>query len=253
MARVSEFYVGTSGWSYGHWRSRFYPKTLPSSHWFEHYSRFFDTVELNATFYRLPEKSTFEAWRADAPADFVFAVKGSRYLTHMKRLLAPQEPLERLVTRAQGLGDRLGPLLYQLPPTMQRNDERLAAFLRALPAGYQHVVEFRNKTWYAAPIFALLREHGVGFCVHDWKACPAPLELTAAFSYIRLHGTIAPFAGSYSRSRLLRWRDRIYELRDRGASTIYAYFNNDSWAFAVHNALALKEMLGQVKMLSASG
>lgn len=253
MIRASEIYVGTSGLSYKHWRNRFYPKKLPAHRWFEHYSRFFDTVELNATFYRPPQRSTFEAWRANAPADFVFAVKGSRYLTHMKRLLAPQEPLERLITSAQGLGDQLGPLLYQLPPTMLRDAERLAHFLQALPAGYRHVMEFRNKTWYAAEVLALLREHGVGFCVHDWKACPAPLEVTAAFSYIRLHGTSAPFAGSYSRLRLRRWRDRIYRLRDRGARQIYVYFNNDSWAFAVHNALALKEMLGQVKTLSASG
>jgi len=245
MLSPADVRIGTSGWCYKHWRNRFYPRTLRSTEWFAFYAQHFDTVELNATFYRLPERRSFENWRAQAPAGFVYAVKASRFLTHLKRLSEPEEPLERLLSRAGGLGSTLGPILYQLPPQMQRNDERLEAFLKQLPRGFQHTLEFRHASWHVEPVFTMLRRYGVALCIHDWRTCLAPIELTADFAYIRLHGSLGPFIGSYGLPSLRRWRDRIAALVAMGAQTVYVYFNNDGFAYAVKNALRLKQLVAQ--------
>ena len=250
MARGPVFHVGTSGWCYAHWRKRLYPHSLPSGDWLPYYARFFSTVELNATFYRLAPERNFQRWAKATPERFLFAVKASRFLTHIKKLNDPQEPIERLLSRASGLGPKLGPLLYQLPPTMHRDDSRLTQFLKALPRGYKHVIEFRNSEWYADDVLDLLRTHGIGFCIHDWKRCPSPLAVTASFAYVRLHGTRAPFIGSYSALHLRSWRDRLLALESQDLQEIYVYFNNDVRGYAVRNAVALKAMLPSAREAS---
>src|SRR4029079_10973524 len=161
--------VGCSGWQYKHWRGDFYPARLPQARWVEHYAKTFDTVEINNSFYRLPERSTFEAWARRAPAGFEFAVKASRFLTHMKKLKDPEEPIDRLFTRLRALGTHLGPVLYQLPPGWKVDVERFAHFLDALPSDVRHVIEFRETSWYSPEIFRLMERRRVALCLHDTR------------------------------------------------------------------------------------
>src|SRR5688500_15427987 len=177
--------IGCSGWQYKHWRDDFYPAGLPQTRWLEHYASRFDTVEINNTFYRLPEATTFSAWRARAPENFVYAVKASRFLTHMKKLKDPQEPLKLLFSRARRLGRTLGPVLYQLPPRWPLNLERFEVFLRSLPKSYRHVIEFREPSWYSAEAFALMQRHGVSLCLHDMAGSATGLLSVGPFVYAR--------------------------------------------------------------------
>ncbi len=166
--------IGCSGWQYRHWRGSFYPAELPQARWFEFYASRFDTVELNNPFYRLPERETFARWREAAPAGFLYAVKASRYLTHMKKLKDATEPLERMFDRVRALGPRLGPVLYQLPPRWTRDDERLEGFLQLIPSDVPQAVEFRDPSWYAEKTFDALQRHGVALCLHDMQGSAPP-------------------------------------------------------------------------------
>jgi uncharacterized protein YecE (DUF72 family) len=186
--------VGCSGWNYRSWKGRFYPERLPAAQWLRFYAQHFDTVEVNNTFYRLPESPTFEAWRAQTPDGFLMAVKASRFLTHMKRLRDPAEPLERLFTRAGVLGDRLGPVLYQLPANFHIDLERLDGFLRAVPSSWngrrvRHVMEFRHRSWYVADTFELLTQRKVALCLHDKLDSAIDRPFVGDFVYVRFHGT----------------------------------------------------------------
>jgi len=239
--------IGCSGWNYKAWRGPFYPRELAVARWLTFYTSRFDTVEINNTFYRLPEASTFAAWRAQVPADFLFAVKASRFLTHMKRLREPEEPLARLFSRASALGRRLGPVLYQLPGNFQIDITRLDAFLQALPRlsggkRIRHVVEFRHPSWYVAEVLDVLRARGVALCLHDkdGSAIDGPME--APFVYVRFHGTSGRYHGSYSSRALDRWAHRLAE-QAQGGREVFAYFNNDPAAAAAANALTLRTAL----------
>jgi uncharacterized protein YecE (DUF72 family) len=237
---MAELRIGTSGWVYKHWRGIFYPEKLPQKSWFEHYRQHFDTVEINFTFYRLPERSVFESWRERAPADFAYAVKGSRLVTHVRRLREPEEPLARLAERLEGLGDRSGPVLWQLPPDFERDDERLARFLGALPRRWRHTVEFRHESWYDETIFAQLERHGVALCIPDSPRLPQALRLTADWTYVRLHG--AGSDGDYSPELLDLWAERIGGYLAAGVDA-WVYFNNDWEGFALRNARDLRARL----------
>lgn len=232
--------IGTSGWVYSHWRERFYPKSLPQAEWFAHYCRSFDTVEINYTFYRLPQAEVFDHWAQQAPRNFLYAVKASRFLTHMKKLRDPEEPLERLLSRAKRLGKHLGPVLYQLPPGWHRDLKRLDAFCAALPRRRPQAMEFRDPDWLCEETFALLQRRRVALCLHDGLP-KHPRVVTAGFTYLRFHGT-GQKDGNYSRAALRAWAKWMRDTLQRGVS-IYAYFNNDPSAHAVRNALALREML----------
>jgi uncharacterized protein YecE (DUF72 family) len=235
--------VGTSGWVYRDWRGAFYPQTLPVARWFDYYARSFDTVEINNTFYRLPDEAAFRAWREQAPAGFLYALKASRYLTHMKKLREPSAPLERLLVRARLLGPHLGPVLYQLPPHWGCNVERLRAFIAQLPAGVDHVFEFRDPSWFHDEVRALLEEARVGFCIHDLHGLRCPHWTPGRVVYVRFHGpTEVRYAGSYGRAQLRRWAERIEGFR-RAGREVYAYFNNDVAGHAVANARTLAELL----------
>src|SRR5688572_7957160 len=186
---ATRIHVGCSGWVYRHWKGGFYPPDLPQKRWFERYSSEFDTVEINASFYRLPLASTFDGWRAKAPPGFRYAVKVNRFITHLKKLLDCADAVDDFIGLARRLGPTLGPLLYQLPPSLKRDDHRLDAFLSRLPSDLDHVVEFRNSDWYHPDVLDLLDGRGVGFVVHDLVDLASPRWASGRTAYVRFHGT----------------------------------------------------------------
>jgi len=232
--------IGTSGWAYRHWRQVFYPPRFPQRKWFEFYAGSFDTVELNVTFYRMPSLSTFQSWKARAPTGFLFAVKGSRYISHLKRLSGVKPSLQYFFDRVDALGDRCGPILWQLPPNFERIDERLQAFLEELPDGYRHAFEFRHPSWFVESTFALLSARNAALCIADSPSRPPFVRLTANWTYLRFHEGMA--SGSYTDPQLAEWSARITDFRKRDVD-VYAYFNNDPGGNAIHNARRLKEMV----------
>jgi len=241
--------VGCSGWNYASWRGRFYSREMPAARWLEYYATKFDTVEINNTFYRLPDRSTFAAWRTTVPSHFLFAVKASRFLTHMKRLLDPKEPIARLFASVAGLARQRGPVLYQLPGTLTIDLPRLDRFLRLLPRGSSdsrlHVVEFRDPSWYIGETFELLTRRRVALCLHDKLGSAISEPFVGPFVYVRFHGTSGRYHGSYSRRQLDRWAHLLADQLREGRR-VFAYFNNDPDAVATANALTLREMIERV-------
>jgi uncharacterized protein YecE (DUF72 family) len=238
---MKQVWVGCSGWNYPHWRETVYPKGLPARRWLEHYATLFDTVEVNYTFYRLPPRSAVANWVEQTPKGFLFSVKASRFLTHMKRLTDMGAGLDRFYERIEPLieSSRLGPVLWQLPERFHRDEERLAAALERLPPG-RHCFEFRHQSWFAAEVYALLRERGVALVIGDHPERPfQPRELTADWTFVRFH--YGGRNGNYSESELEEWRRRISAWRAH--AEVFAYFNNDWEGFAVRNALWLKRHL----------
>jgi uncharacterized protein YecE (DUF72 family) len=236
-------YIGTSGWSYPHWRGVFYPKNLRGEEWLNYYASFLGTVELNNTFYQLPEATTFRHWYREAPGGFVFAVKGSRLITHMKKLRVPREALRRFLRRIAILKDKMGPILFQLPPRFKVNPERLAGFTDLLPAGHRYAFEFRDPTWFVREVYAILREKDLGFCIFDLKDLPCPEVVTARYVYVRFHGPGAKYAGKYSEAELRTWSRRIRGWLGEGLD-VYSYFNNDEHGYAVADTVRLIDLVG---------
>lgn len=234
--------MGTSGYMYRHWRGVLYPRGTAQRAWLERYATFFDTVEMNATFYRLPSKESVERWRDAVPAGFVFAVKGSRYLTHLKRLLDADKGLRRFYAPVSRFGRKLGPVLWQLPPRMKPDAERLDRFLSRVPAG-RHAVEFRDLAWYTDEICAVLEGHGAAFCEHDLVEKEPP-RLTGKFRYVRFHGTSAPGSGRYG-AAALRPRAADYLASASRGTEVFVYFNNDVGGHAVQDALDLLALVGE--------
>ena len=235
-AARGRLFVGTSGFHYAHWRGVFYPRELPAREWFAHYAQRFDTVEVNNTFHRLPEASVFDAWRERAPVGFCYALKFSRYGSHMKRLRTPRATIRRFLTGAERLGDRLGPILVQLPPNWRADPARLAAFLDAVPRRRRCSVEFRDPSWLVDASFDVLRRHRAALCIHD-LIDDHPRELTSDWAYLRFHGV--GYGGSYPSQALVAWARRIRGWLARGWD-VYAYFNNDREGHAVANAATLR-------------
>ena len=245
-------FVGTSGWQYRDWRGVLYPDGVPASRWLEYYSRRYPTVENNGTFYRLASAATFADWRARTPEGFVMAVKASRYLTHIRRLRDPAEPVTRLMTAAAGLGDRLGPVLLQLPPNLPADagalDECLAQFEApglTRPGRVRVCVEFRHESWWTEPVRRLLQRHNAATCWIDRRGRPAgPLWVTADWAYLRLHEGAARPWPRYGRQALRSWLGRISDSFPQSAD-IFAYFNNDQHGAAPADAAALAELAGR--------
>ena len=237
-----KYYVGCSGWHYEHWRGLYYPQELPTSKWLSFYAQQFDSVELNNSFYRVPSEKAFTTWRECTPEDFIFAVKVSRFITHIKRLRNLGSSVERFLARVELLKEKLGPLLYQLPPSMKRNDELLQNFLSSLPSRYQHVIEFRHKSWIDEAVFDILHTHNVGLCVFDMPGLSCPLVATSDFAYVRFHGSEGLYSSRYSDKQLAEWARKIARL-GKNVRTSYIYFNNDAMAFAVENAIMLRNLL----------
>jgi uncharacterized protein YecE (DUF72 family) len=240
----AEARIGCSGWQYRHWRGTFYPRDLAQNRWLDYYTSTFDTVEINNTFYRLPDASTFAAWKRRVPAGFLYGVKASRYLTHMKKLKDPKQPLDRLFSRARLLGAALGPVLYQLPPRWRVDIERLANFVRTLPARRRHAIEFRDPSWYTDEVFELLARHNVACCVHDMAGSATGQKIVGPFVYARFHGP-ARYSGRYEDAALDDWAKWFAE-RLREGRSVFAYFNNDAGGNAPHDALRLRRKLSSL-------
>jgi uncharacterized protein YecE (DUF72 family) len=233
--------VGTSGWQYRDWRGRFYPDDLPQRLWLEHFAGAFATVEVNNAFYRLPARTTFEAWRARTPADFCVAVKMSRYLSHIKRLRDPEEPVQRFMQRASGLGDRLGPVLLQLPPNLRADADLLAGTLRQFPRTVKVAVEPRHRSWWTDEIRRVLDAHNAALCWSDRRGRPqSPLWCTADFGYLRMHEGRARPRPRYGKAALRSWVGRIADAFPEVPT--YVYFNNDPGGAAVADAAAFARL-----------
>jgi uncharacterized protein YecE (DUF72 family) len=232
-------FIGTSGWQYKDWRGRFYPTGLPQKRWLEHYAERFATVEINNAFYRLPERNTFVQWRERTPADFVVVVKVSRYLTHIKRLRDPAEPVARFLERATGLGDKLGPVLLQLPPSLRADTDALAATLALFPREVRVAVEPRHPSWWTDRIRGVLERYGAALCWADRKSRPiTPLWRTTDFGYLRLHEGRAHPWPRYGAGALRTWVERLRSTYNDGAPA-YVFFNNDPGGAAITDAVAM--------------
>jgi uncharacterized protein YecE (DUF72 family) len=236
--------IGCSGWNYRHWRGRFYPKGLPQKGWFQFYAEHFDTVEINNSFYMLPKPATFDKWREQAPAGFCYAVKANRYLTQAKKLKDCEEPLRRMMAAVRHLGDRLGPILYQLPPSMGIDLDRLESFLTLVPGDVTSVFEFRNMSWYVGETYALLDRHGAAFCTHDMPDSASERIAVGPATYVRFHGGEGKYWGRYSDERLMSWAEWLVQ-QARSGRPCWCYFNNDIDAHAIDDAQTLKSMVGQ--------
>jgi uncharacterized protein YecE (DUF72 family) len=236
--------VGCSGWNYQSWRELVYPKGCPPSRWLEHYATLFDTVEVNSTFYRLASRDAVARWVEQTPPDFLFTLKASRYLTHIKRLTELGAGIEKFYERVEPLTatPKMGPVLWQLPENFHRDDDRLAGALKALPPG-RHTFEFRHRSWFVPEVYELLREHGVALTVGDHPERPfQSYEMTADWTFVRFHYGHRGRRGNYSETELEEWAERI--ARWRREVEVFAYFNNDWEGFAVRNGLWLRKRLG---------
>jgi uncharacterized protein YecE (DUF72 family) len=242
MAATTGIHIGTSGWHYNHWRGPFYPEKFPAAKMLDYYTRHFDTVELNNTFYRLPPDAAVENWRESTPRDFCFALKGSRFITHMKKLKDPAPGIEKFMERADLLQKKLGPIVFQLPPWWELNLKRLEEFLEALPKRHRYAFELRNETWRTDEVYRVLRRHNAAFCIYELAGYRTEFTLTADFTYVRLHGPAGAYAGSYDRSKLREWAERIQAWKEE-LRAVYLYFDNDQAGFAVENARTLREMV----------
>ncbi|MCC9168547.1 DUF72 domain-containing protein [Pontibacter harenae] len=237
-----KIHIGTSGWHYKHWMGNFYPEGLKAKDFTSHYLQFFRTVEINNSFYKLPSAQTFANWRSSVPEDFIFAVKASRFITHMKKLKDPQESIARFFENVNHLGEKVGPILFQLPPGWGLNEERLANFLALLPPYHRYTFEFRHHSWYSEGVLNLLRQHNVAFCIYELEYHFSPMEVTADFVYIRLHGPENKYSGSYSEEGLRWWAGNCLEWRRQGKD-VYIYFDNDQAGYAAFNAKRLQELV----------
>jgi uncharacterized protein YecE (DUF72 family) len=217
----------------------FYPPTVRAAGMLPFYARHFDAVELNSTFYRLASPAAAARWRTDTPDDFLFAAKGSRFITHMKKLSDPAPALARYFDALSGLGSKLGPIVFQLPPNWPLNLARLEDFMAALPSGHRYAFEFRDPTWHVPPVYALLRRHDAAFCLYDLAGFTSPLEITTDFTYVRLHGPGGAYQGRYTAPQLAAWAER---LRTWPLTAAYVFFDNDQAAYATKNAASLHAM-----------
>lgn len=236
----SRIRVGTSGWHYKDWQPVFYPESLSSDDYLDHYQQYFDTVEINNSFYNLPSGKTLESWAGRVPENFLFAVKASRYLTHMKKLKDPREPLENFMDRMKSLGRTFGPVLFQLPPHWRMNLDRLGSFLELLPDS-PAAFEFRDPSWFDPRVYDLLDERNRAFCIYDLDGRLSPIETPGGFVYVRLHGPDGPYKGSYDTQSLAGWAGRLSVWARQGRN-VFCYFDNDQSGYAVQNALELRTM-----------
>lgn len=245
MAMKGKIFIGTSGWSYKHWIGVFYPADIKASEQLAFYLKHFKTVELNNPFYHLPPPQTFTNWRKNTPKDFLFAVKASRFITHNKKLNVEKENINLFLNSAKQLKEKLGPILFQLPPKWNVNTERLGTFLKKLPKKYRYTIEFRNQTWYTEEVYELLRKFNCAFCIYELAGHQSPKEITANFVYVRLHGpNLSKYAGSYSDASLKAWVKLCLQWKKQGKD-VYVYFDNDQSGYAAFNAQSLLKFTGK--------
>lgn len=238
---MPRLFIGTSGWNYPHWQGVFYPDQLGQSAWLEYYTQFFNCVELNVTFYRLVQKKTFQNWYKRTPKDFYFVAKGSRFITHIKRLKSVKEPLDLFLNHALGLKDKLAALLWQLPPGFKKDIGRIEIFLKLVKkTKIRQVFEFRNPSWFDIETFGLLKKYNACLCIAHSSQFPCIKEITADFLYLRFHGNAALYSSNYSLEELKEWAGfaRSVKLRE-----VFAFFNNDAYGYALGNAKQFRGLL----------
>lgn len=234
--------IGTSGWQYRHWRKTFYPEKLGRGGWLAHYATIFNSVELNASFYRLPEADDIHRWCESTPVEFRFAVKAPRSITHFKKLKNCESLLQTLIGRLSAFGNRLGPVLFQLPPRWRCNARRLGDFLAMLPRDAAFAFEFRDSSWHCEEVYALLRAHRAAFCIFDLDGKQSALETPGDFVYVRLHGPRSAYAGNYRAPVLRTWSGRAFGWQ-RKNKDVYIYFDNDERAYSAKNARRMLRMM----------
>jgi uncharacterized protein YecE (DUF72 family) len=242
MEGQEKIHIGTSGWHYEHWRGPFYPEHLDKSGFLKYYADRFHTVEINNSFYQLPRGETIRQWKETVPSDFMFSLKASRYITHMKKLKDPGDTLPALLRVADALGGQGGPILFQLPPRWRLNGKRFEQFLEALPSGRRYAFEFRDATWFDPGVYDALTKGGAAFCIYELAGQRSPKEVTADFVYIRLHGPAGAYQGQYDGNALAGWAGALSAWTRQGKE-VFCYFDNDQAGYAAHDALRLQEMI----------
>ncbi len=242
MKRTGKIHIGTSGWHYDHWKGPFYPQDCAKKDFLAFYVNRFQTAEINNSFYQLPKTKTLKAWRDQVPAGFIFSVKASRYITHMKKLKDGETTVPPLLNTIALMGKKLGPVLFQLPPKWKCNPSRLSTFISGLPEGLQYTFEFRDPTWFDPRVYDILTEHNAAFCIYELAGQLSPREITAGFIYVRLHGPEGAYQGQYSKKTLSGWAGAFSQWSQQGKE-IFCYFDNDQAGYAPQDALRLREML----------
>ncbi|MBN2025697.1 MAG: DUF72 domain-containing protein [Actinobacteria bacterium] len=242
MKAAERINIGTSGWHYDHWKGSFYPDDISAGEMLGFYAERLGTVEINNSFYQLPEDKTLSEWRDMVPEGFAFSAKASRYITHMKKLKDPQEPVTTFIERVKVLGDKLGPILFQLPPRWKLNLERLRSFLDVLPVGHKYTFEFRDPSWFAEEVYEALSARNAAFCIYELAGRLSPKKVTADFVYVRLHGPGDAYEGDYDAQTLAGWAGAFSTWAGKGLQ-VYCYFDNDQKGYAAQNALKLHDML----------
>jgi|SRR5690606_39004460 len=237
-----KIHVGTSGWHYKHWVGTFYPEGIPAGDQLGHYLRDFAAVEINNSFYRVPQAKTFEEWNRAVPEAFIFAVKANRFFTHLKKLKVEKADVENFIDKVDRLGKKAGPILFQLPPNWKINVERLEEFLCKLPSHHRYTFEFRNSTWYQDDVYECLGRFNAAFCIYELAGHHSPLWVTADFVYTRLHGPGDKYQGSYSNEQLQEWASQCLQWQQTGKE-VYVFFDNDEKGYAAHNARQLSKVL----------
>ncbi len=234
-------YIGCSGWYYNHWREVFYPESLDKKEWLSYYTKFFNTVEINASFYRIPFSGVVKGWYKKSPSSFLFTLKANRKITHEGTPGENKEILRRFYGLSEILKEKLGCVLFQFPPSLRRNDEILKRFLEGLAPNKRNVIEFRHKSWFNDAVYKILEQNNTGFCIISAPGLPEDIVVTSSFSYIRWHGKKRWYRYEYSKMELERWKKIIKELSKKG--DVFGYFNNDFYGYAVKNALEIKGLL----------
>jgi len=242
MSKV-KILIGTSGWVYRHWYEVFYPEDIKSSELLIYYAQHFQSVELNTSFYHLPKPSVFAGWYNKTPKNFLFSVKASRYITHIKKLRDFEEGWARFIASTKELQEKLGPILFQLPPFLKANAEVLEAALKVLPKDYNYAFEFRHESWFVPEIYDILKKHNIALVMADSPDFPLKKEITADFTYLRFHGSKSLYGSKYTDEELQSWAKEIKTWLKQGKN-VYVYFNNDAEGYAVENARYLQEILG---------
>lgn len=240
--KKKKIHIGTSGWHYDHWKGPFYPADIKTKDFFEYYLKYFNTAEINNTFYRLPTKKTLLHWKQTSSKEFIFSIKASRFITHVKRLKEPKKHLSLFLNLIKNIKPKLGPILFQIPPNWNVDIKRFEKFIKCLDANYRYVFEFRDKSWLTKEIFFLLRKHKLAFCIYDLEGFQTPIEVTSNFVYVRLHGPKSAYRGSYRKKTLQKWA-KLFKKFQKDKLDVFCYFNNDERGFAVKNALELQKYL----------
>lgn len=239
-----KIYIGTSGWHYKHWIGTFYPEDTKAEGQLDYYLKFFKTVEINNSFYRVPQPTTFISWTKAVPEDFTFAIKANRFFTHLKKLKVEKADIERFIEKMDHLEGKAGPVLFQLPPRWKINPERLSDFLAKLPSHHRYTIEFRDQTWYHEEVYELLRQFNVAFCIYELDGHLSPQMVTADFVYVRLHGPGNKYQGSYSKEKLQEWATQGLQWQKDGKD-VFVYFDNDEKGFAAFNAREMSKNIHQ--------